>query len=622
MIGKMLGNRYEILEEIGQGGMGIVYKARCHLLNRLVAIKILRPEFSHDEEFIKRFKYESQSAASLSHPNIVSIYDVGNDGDIYYIVMEYVKGKTLKQLIRESNGPLPLDKVLSITSQVLRALDNAHRHNIIHRDIKPHNILLTEDGIAKVTDFGIAKAASDYTLTYNKNIIGTAQYFSPEQAKGGIVDEKSDIYSLGIVMYEMLTGKVPFEGDSPISVALKHIEENLIPPSQINPDIPRGVEEIVMKATEKDLSRRYTNASGMLADINKFVSDPVNFRIKKIEEDAPTKIIPVAEYEKARATREANDNKKHSRILPIIATTLIALIIIGGVAMATLYFINRQTVAEVEVPPIVGMNVDEAQELLEQNGLTMEVVGEEYSSKPAGEILAQNPEPPMKVKQNYTVEVRISRGFELIKVPAVENLTADEAVSVIEQAGLTANIIPVYDDTIKENYVISQTPAANDEVESGTQVNLYVSKGKEKLAMVSVLGKTLEEAEKLLAENGFAVGDVSKKEDEGPENVVLSQSVNPGDMVDENTAVNLVISEKPSPPVLKNIRVPLPDIPGEMKVVVIKKDSLGESTVYSGMNTYQDSPINILNVPMKGHVVIEVYINDDSEPYTTYEDNV
>jgi PASTA domain./Protein kinase domain. len=411
LIGKMLGNRYEILEEIGQGGMGIVYKARCHLLNRFVAIKILRPEFSHDEEFIKRFKYESQSAASLSHPNIVSIYDVGNEGNIYYIVMEYVKGKTLKQIIKEVNGHLSVDETISIASQVLRALDNAHRHNIIHRDIKPHNILITEDGIAKVTDFGIARAATDYTLTYNKNIIGTAQYFSPEQAKGGIVDEKSDIYSLGIVMYEMLTGQVPFEGDSPISVALKHIEEELVPPSKINRDIPKGIEDIIIKATQKDPTKRYSTAKEMLNDINKFVSDPVNFRIIKIDEDAPTKIMPTIDYK----GNEREDNKpvksRRNKIVSAIITTVIVLIIMAGIAGATFIFINRQTAEEIDVPPIVGMQVDDAKKLLEKNGLSLEIVGEDYSDEAAGIVLSQSPEPEIKVKKNYKIKVRISKGL-------------------------------------------------------------------------------------------------------------------------------------------------------------------------------------------------------------------
>lgn len=621
MIGKMLGNRYEILEEIGQGGMGIVYKARCHLLNRFVAIKILRPEFSHDEEFIKRFKYESQSAASLSHPNIVSIYDVGNEGNIYYIVMEYVKGKTLKQIIKEVNGHLSVDETISIASQVLRALDNAHRHNIIHRDIKPHNILITEDGIAKVTDFGIARAATDYTLTYNKNIIGTAQYFSPEQAKGGIVDEKSDIYSLGIIMYEMLTGQVPFEGDSPISVALKHIEEELVPPSKINRDIPKGIEDIIIKATQKDPTKRYSTAKEMLNDINKFVSDPVNFRIIKIDEDAPTKIMPTIDYK----GNEREDNKpvksRRNKIVSAIITTVIVLIIMAGIAGATFIFINRQTAEEIDVPPIVGMQVDDAKKLLEKNGLSLEIVGEDYSDEAAGIVLSQSPEPEIKVKKNYKIKVRISKGVELVKVPLVENREMDEAVSILKDAGLIPIVNYAYDNIVPANKVISQNPMANEEVEKNTRVDIYVSRGKEQVTMINIIGKTLDDAKKVLNENNLTLGNVTEQEQDGPEGVIISQSVKPGDPVESGSAIDVVVSKKPSPPVLKNVTIPLPDIPGEMKVVVVKKDALGETTIYSGMNTYQDSPLNILNVPTKGHVIIEVYINDEKEPYARYEDN-
>ncbi len=628
MIGKMLSNRYEILEEIGRGGMGIVYKAKCHLLNRIVAIKVLRPEFSHDEEFIRRFRSESQSAASLSHPNIVSIYDVGNDGDIYYIVMEFVNGKTLKQTIKESGGPLTINKVLSITSQVLRALDNAHKHNIIHRDIKPHNILIAEDGTAKVTDFGIAKAATDYTMTYNKNIVGTAQYFSPEQAKGSMVDAKSDIYSLGIVMYEMLTGKVPFEGDSPISVALKHIEENLNPPSKLNPNIPKGIDEIVLKATEKDSSRRYSDAGEMLSDINKFVRDPDNFMIEKIEEDAPTRIIPAIDYDESQKTGEypkptENTNaKKHSKVLPILLTTIIALVVMGGIAMATLYFINHQSVAEIEVPNVVGYDVDDAEDILKEKGLTIDVGGEDFSDKPEGEVLTQDPAAPVKVKKNSKVKVRVSKGQELIRVPDVVNYRENDAVAAINDAGLEANIIEAYDDNIKKNHVISQSPAADEEVKLGSQVKLYVSKGSkddEKITMIDVVGKTLDEAKQLLGNKGLRVR-VTEQERDGAENIVLSQNVTAGQKLNKNATVYLTVSKKPeAPPVTKNITVNLPDVSGEMNVLVRKKDSSGSTTIYSGVNTYEDSPINITNVPVKGHGVIEVYINDVSKPYTVFE---
>jgi len=246
MIGKILGKRYELVEKIGEGGMGLVYKARCHLLNRYVAVKILKPELTGDEGFISKFRKESLSAASLSHPNIVNIYDVGMEDGIYYIVMEYVKGRTLKKIIEES-APLSYGKIINISRQICLALDHAHNNSIIHRDIKPQNILITEDGIVKVADFGIARASNSATLTNTGNVIGSVYYISPEQARGGYTDAKTDIYSLGTVMYEMATGKVPFMAESPVAIALKHIQEDVLRPSELNPDIPAALEDIILK---------------------------------------------------------------------------------------------------------------------------------------------------------------------------------------------------------------------------------------------------------------------------------------------------------------------------------------------------------------------------------------
>jgi serine/threonine-protein kinase len=319
MIGRMLGNRYEILEKIGEGGMAKVYKAKCHLLNRIVAIKILRSEFVADEEFVRRFKRESQAAASLSHPNIVSIYDVGQEGDIYYIVMEYVNGKTLKQLIREANGPLPIPKALDITRQVCGALEHAHKNHIVHRDIKPQNILVTDDNIVKVTDFGIARAANGSTITYGGgDVLGTAYYFSPEQAKGAMIDEKTDIYSLGIVMYEMLTGKVPFEGESPISVALKHIQEDIVPPSKLNPKVPYNLDKIVLKATEKDINYRYKSASDLLNDIETYINNPDKLVVTNGNDNNVTRVMKSEEInEKLSGTKTLKKKKKSGKILEI-----------------------------------------------------------------------------------------------------------------------------------------------------------------------------------------------------------------------------------------------------------------------------------------------------------------
>ena len=311
--GRLLGNRYEIIEKIGSGGMATVYKAKCHVLNRYVAIKILRDEFTTDEEFIKRFEVEAQSAASITHPNIVSVYDVGVDGNLYYIVMELIKGKTLKEIIVEEKGPLPWKWSVNIAIQIASALEVAHRNHIIHRDIKPHNIIITEDGVAKVTDFGIAKAVSNSTITAFGTTIGSVHYFSPEHARGGFTDEKSDLYSLGVVMYEMLTGKVPFDADTPVSVALKHMQEEPIPAKNINPNIPSAVNDVIMKALKKDSTLRYQNATEMLIDLKRALKDPNGDFVdnKEYSRDFPTQRISTINDEET--PRNANKNKKKEK---------------------------------------------------------------------------------------------------------------------------------------------------------------------------------------------------------------------------------------------------------------------------------------------------------------------
>ena len=289
MADNLLGNRYEIIEKIGAGGMALVYKARCRLLNRLVAVKILRPELTEDEEFITKFNIESQAAASLSHPNIVSVYDVGQQEDIHYIVMEYINGITLKELITKK-GHLSWEEGLGYAKQICSALEHAHKMNIIHRDIKPHNIMVTQEGVVKVTDFGIARAVTAATTTLGGNTVGSVHYFSPEQAKGGYTDEKSDIYSLGIVMYEMLTGKVPFNGSSPVSIAMKHINDDPELPININRDIPLAIQAIILKAINKDQSCRYSSASAMLKDIYKAFENPNGDFVEELSSDeCPTK---------------------------------------------------------------------------------------------------------------------------------------------------------------------------------------------------------------------------------------------------------------------------------------------------------------------------------------------
>ena len=310
--GKVLGGRYEIINKIGNGGMATVYRATDLVLKRYVAVKILRDEFTTDEEFIRRFETEAQSAARLTHPNIVSIYDVGVDNGVYYIVMELIQGKTLKEIIVEERGPLPWKWSVNVAIQIASALEMAHKNNIIHRDIKPHNIIITEDGIAKVTDFGIAKAVSNSTITAFGTTIGSVHYFSPEQAKGGYTDAKSDIYSLGVVMYEMLTGKVPFDADTSVSVALKHMQEDPVPPMEINPNIPKAVNDIILKAMQKEPMARYQTATAMLRDLAQALKNPDGEFVEKEDlDDGLTRRMDAITDDMAKNAKSSNKKKKN-----------------------------------------------------------------------------------------------------------------------------------------------------------------------------------------------------------------------------------------------------------------------------------------------------------------------
>jgi len=340
MEGRILGGRYELLEKIGGGGMALVYKAKCKLLNRFVAVKLLRPEFTADEEFVKRFRVEAQAAASLSHPNIVSIYDVGKEDDMHYIVMEYVNGITLKDYVVQ-NGALDWKEAVNIVIQICSAIEHAHKNHIVHRDIKPHNILLTKDGVAKVTDFGIARAVTSSTITVVGSTIGSVHYFSPEQARGGFSDEKSDLYSLGIVLYELVTGKLPFNGESPVAVALKHIQEIAEEPLSIKEDLPQGVNDIIMLAIEKDQKNRYQSATEMLEHLYKVLKKPemeITLGDGENVYDSPTVRMPSIGENKLLGEKDSKKtgddkmkkkkDKDRATVILAIATSLVVIVLI------------------------------------------------------------------------------------------------------------------------------------------------------------------------------------------------------------------------------------------------------------------------------------------------------
>lgn len=501
--GKILGNRYVLLEKIGQGGMALVYKARCQLLNRYVAVKILRPDFTMDEEFIKKFKRESMAAASLSHPNIVGIYDVGQEDGIYYIVMEYVQGKTLKEYINEK-GKLDYKEALNITNQIASALDNAHKNGIIHRDIKPHNILITDDHIVKVTDFGIARASSSVTMTNTGSVMGSVHYFSPEQARGGFVDQRTDIYSLGVVLYEMLTGKLPYDAESPITIALKHIQDSFIEPLNLDSSIPMAVNDIVLKSMEKEMSKRYQSAREMIDDISKALKSPDSHIYISPEIDEETRVIPLEEIDKA-IEKKAKKRGKKAKIVNILLAALLVIIVSAGAYMAYLkYFV----VEDVVIPKIVGEQFDKAKGMLEKVNLHIEIESEENSDKPAGEILNSFPKEGTKAKENTTVAVIVSAGQKMIKVPNVINYDITVAEDVLRNNHLKVEYTHRYSDTVQKDQVIEQNPLPDTEVIEDTVVNIVISDGPEtKWTKVPLLiGRPLEEAEKLITDSKLILG--------------------------------------------------------------------------------------------------------------------
>ena len=553
--GKILGNRYEIIEKVGNGGMATVYKAEDKVLKRNVAVKVLKDEFTTDEEFIKRFEIEAQSAARLTHPNIVSIYDVGSEDNLYYIVMELIRGKTLKEIIVEERGPLPWKWSVNVAIQIASALEMAHKNNIIHRDIKPHNIIITEDGIAKVTDFGIAKAVSNSTITAFGTTIGSVHYFSPEHARGGFTDAKSDLYSLGVVMYEMVTGRVPFDADTPVSVALKHMQEEPEEPIELNPNLPSAVNRIIMKALKKDTTLRYQSATDMLADLRQALKNPNGDFVedKNYDATARTQKINTDLYGNVVEDDNQKRGKKNNKFVAFIKrhkvfSTLIGLILLFAISLGgTLAYLNITNPAEVELPELVGMSKEEAQKTAEDLKLVFEVSSEEYNKDvPEGYVISQDPTyiADYNVKEGSTVKVVISKGQEKTTVPKVVGMTRQEAVDALEEANLKAEIVEETSRTVEEGYVISQEVEAESEAYAGDTIKIHVSTGTgiKQVTVQNVVGQTEANAKSTLEGQGLKV-TVNYVEATSNDGKVTAQSVAGGTTVDEGTTVTLTVNK-------------------------------------------------------------------------------
>jgi beta-lactam-binding protein with PASTA domain/predicted Ser/Thr protein kinase len=551
MTGTVLAGRYRIGERIGGGGMALVYRAEDLQLGRDVAVKVLRGQFGSDEEFVRRFRREAQNAASLSHPNVVQIYDVGRDEEHYFIVMELVEGKTLKALIQQQ-GPLPIREAVRIAVEILAALEHAHTHRIVHRDIKPHNILIAKDGRVKVTDFGIARATTTDTVTNTGSIMGSAHYFSPEQANGQPTGEKSDIYSMGVVLYEMVTGTLPFQGDSPITVALKHIRERPAPPSHLNGEVPVELDAIIMRALEKEPADRFPSAAAMREALEQFAADHAAGRTHIPSGDFPTMDLRAMKPHKVR--RHLDDeveedqaepdrpDQKRRRARPWVVAAVVAALVLAAVGGAVWAFVRFMDVPVVQVPDIVGMPHLQAQEELRKLKLTWSLQGYQYSDEvPAEHVIRTDPPPGTPVKQGREIALVLSRGPNQKTLPDVRGKSIDDARALLESERFNIGDITYRNTNAPEGQVVDMTPSPLTPLPVGSTVKLTVSKGP--LRVPRVVGLKLDEARRQLQQAGLSLGKVDAVPDARPQDTVLATNPAPDTAVEPGRTVDVTVSQ-------------------------------------------------------------------------------
>ena len=594
--GMIIAERYEILGKIGTGGMADVYKAKDHKLNRFVAVKVLKPEFREDTTFIRKFRSEAQAAAGLTHPNIVNVFDVGDDEGVYYIVMELIEGITLKEYIAKK-GKLSIKEATSIAIQVSMGLEAAHNHGIVHRDVKPQNIIISTEGKVKVTDFGIARAASSNTIS--ADVMGSVHYASPEQARNGFVDGKSDIYSLGIVMYEMVTGRVPFDGDTTVAVAIQHLQEEIVAPSAYAPNLPISMEKIILKCTQKNPDRRYESMTALLADLRKALISPdedfvviapvsqektrvINEEeINKIKQETsniylgeediisnmPKRRMKVEEPEEDTDDDYDDDlepNPKMDKaitIMGIVAGFIIVGLIIfilvsffgdfkfGGSSKKNNTEVSQEESGMLEVPDVKGLTFEEAQAELNEKGLGIKNAGSSASEQyEAGQIISQTPDALTKAEEHTTIEVIVSSGKGEVSVPSVTGMDETTAYNTLSNAGFTPVKDYAYNGDVAQGNVIEQSPAAGSLGKSGDSVKIVISRGTEQegattIAVPSVLGLTEDAARAAIQNAGLTVGNItSGNSDTVASGQIISQSPAADAAVDPNTAVDFVVS--------------------------------------------------------------------------------
>ena len=563
MIQRILARRYELQELIGGGGMADVYKAQDKLLDRAVAVKILHQQYANDAEFVEKFRREATAAAKLAHPNIVNIYDVGEDGGSQYIVMEYVSGPTLKEVIQQKGCLEPIEAV-RIAKEIASALESAHRNNLVHCDIKPHNILVMPDGHIKVTDFGIARAVSASTMTYSGSVMGSVHYFSPEQAKGTVITTKSDVYSLGVVLYEMLTGQLPFNGETSVSIALKHLQEEPVPIRQLNPSIPPVLEAIVQKAMSKDPADR-PNSTELYADLNQakaMLADRGTSQEAVSNDPFATRMIPRITPEmmaEQRSERPANkpigsredyqpqyqpqEEKSIFKSKSFIAV-LVGILLMGFFVGSFLSFGKFWSSAEINVPDVVGKSSVVAQQILEDKNLRVKIVEANDDSRPAGQVVSQYPEAGAKVKEQRLVTITVSKGGQELTMPDLKSMSRSNAEEKLKKMGLKLGA--VFEENAKEpaGTVINQDPRSGSKITKGQTVDITVSLGEKKkeITVQNYTGLSVDSAKSNLEANGLSLGGISEEASTRPKGTVIGQSPSAGSTTTEGGSVSLIIS--------------------------------------------------------------------------------
>lgn len=619
MIGRVLDERYTLLECVGSGGMADVYRAHDKLLDRFVAIKILHPQFNNDENFRARFQYEAQAAARLSHHNIVNIYDVGKDQADDYIVMEYVSGETLQQLI-ERLGALSPAQALAIGVEIADALENAHQNNIIHCDIKPHNILIPHHGRIKVTDFGIARAAASSTITQTGTILGSVHYFSPEQAQGGVITAKSDIYSLGVVIYEMLTGTVPFTGETPIGVALKHLHEDYQPLSNINPTLPPIFDMIISKCLSKEPNDRYDNMSDVITDL-RLAQNYIHEQNKELlKTDSPTQALPPL----VNNEKTANKSKRFLALSSRMGLILLFIILFVGFGIGVFLAFGKFWVTkDITVPNVVGKHQDSAYNILQAEQLYVSR-SEVYNNNVApGYVVSQAPEAGAIVKEKRTIMLVVSRGGEVIGIPDVRGLDRRDAELQLKSAGLTiSQVEEVFSDTIPINAVVDQNPRPPVQVNKGSSVDLSVSKGAQlhEVVLPDFRGLPLSTAVEQIGNLKLVLGTVTEEINNNYQaGTIAKQDPASGVTVEENSTVNLVVAKYLDNAYERqeiSIQATVPDGSRRQVVQIVVTSAGKREVVYEKTHKPGDQLVKNLTITTPARV--QVYINGALRQEQTY----